>query len=120
MAHKPYKDWEMIARLLEFMEDLPSADFGAVASRIEDATTSRGIEFDEAVTWIGHRQSVLDSRASVKAIVPRSRPVYKMTTEQSSDIHNAQESDVTDTMTNAQLQDTINNLTSTISVFMTG
>ena len=120
-AHKPHEDWEMVAKLLVLLEDLPAADFGAVASRIEDATNSRGITYEEAVTWIGHRQSILDSRASVLAIVPRARPVYKAAVDQqSSDINNEDESihRHPSEMTNAELQDSIKDLTSSLSVFM--
>jgi hypothetical protein len=77
LASKSHEEYEMIRKLLDILEAAPSSDFGSVHSRIEDATNTRGISYDEATTWIGHRQSILDSRAAVAAIVPRSRPVYK-------------------------------------------
>ena len=67
----------MVAKLIDLLEHSPQADFGATTSRIEDASNSRGITFDEAMSWIGHRQSILDSRSAVASIVPRTRPVYK-------------------------------------------
>jgi hypothetical protein len=76
-ADKPHAEWEMVAKLIDILEHSPQADFGATTSRIEDASNSRGITFDEAMSMIGHRQSILDSRSAVASIVPRTRPVYK-------------------------------------------
>jgi hypothetical protein len=77
LAGKPHEVYEMVRKLLDILEADPSNDVRSVLSRIEDATNTRGISYDEATSWIGHRQSILDSRAAVAAIVPRSRPVYK-------------------------------------------
>ena len=66
-----------IKKLVGILEDFPKNDFGAVTSRIEDASTTTGIMYKEAVQWISNRQSVLTARDHLENICPRTRPVYK-------------------------------------------
>ena len=69
--------YEMVAKVLSFLEDFPSSDYGGVYSRIEEASTTRGITFEEAISWISKRQQILFDRQALQEVVPRTRPVYK-------------------------------------------
>lgn len=80
-ADKPMDEWEKVSKLLTFLEAFPSGDFGACASRIEDASNTRGITFEDAVSWIAQRQTILDDRVTLADIVPRTRPIYKAATQ---------------------------------------
>jgi hypothetical protein len=112
LADKPHHDWEKVAKLLDFLEGCPQADFGAVSSRIEDASNSRGISFDEAVTWLGHRQSTLDSRMAVSAIVPRTRPVYQAA------VHHTDESPQSSPPAKNSMEQQFQELQKSVGVFM--
>ena len=69
--------YDMVAKVLSFLEDFPASDYGGVCNRIEEASTTRGITFEEAISWISKRQQIIFDRQALREVVPRTRPVYK-------------------------------------------
>ena len=104
---KVFPNWEKITKLLDFLEEFPSKDFGNVHGRIEDRQNTIGIAFAEAISMIGQRQTILDARSAARDVVPRSRPVYQFQQSTQEQPPSDNLSSSTDTTTNDDVESRI-------------